>query len=387
MAEAIDRELARAAEDGRIAGAVAQACDRSGTILACAAGRRSVDAPEPMTADTVFWIASMSKAITSVAALQQVERGALSLDGDLGAVLPELHAPRVLEGFDDDGRPRLRPARRPVTLRHLLSHTAGFGYAWSRAELARFVEATGLPGIERGLPEAYRLPLLFDPGEGWVYGIGTDWVGFAVEAASGQRLDAYLAANVTGPLGMKDTGFAPSTDQRARRAALHARLPGGGLATTELGWPEEPEVLMGGGGLFGTADDYLRFLRMLLGEGRLDGERILAPETVAELARIQTGGLRAGAVPSVTPELANAFDAFPGVPTGWGLATLVNPRPTATGRSAGSLSWAGLANTWYWLDPARGVAGVLLTQVLPFADRIVLDLLDAFERDVYARVG
>jgi methyl acetate hydrolase len=383
----IERELTNAVAAGAIAGAVVLVGDRHGVVHEQAAGRRAIDAAAPMTPDTVFWLASMTKAVTSVAALQLVERGLLALDGDLGDVLPELRRPEVLTGFDSDGAPRLRPASRPVTLRHLLTHTAGFGYAWLSLDLARHAEATGTPPLQSGLRAAYRLPLLFDPGECWAYGIGLDWVGFAIEAASGQGLDAWLAEHVLGPLGMKDTGFAPSAAARARQAALHARLPDGGLVTTDLGFSAEPEVCAGGSGLFGTAGDYLRFLRMLLCAGTIDGERVLEPETVEALSRIYTGPLRAGALASVAPELANDFDLFPHMKTGWGLATLINPDPAPTGRSAGSLAWGGLANTHYWADPARGLAGMILTQVLPFADPVVLDLFRALEAAAYGRPG
>jgi CubicO group peptidase (beta-lactamase class C family) len=314
-----------------------------------------------------------------VAALQLVERGKLSLDGHLSALLPDLAGLEVFDGVDAAGRPKLRPAKRPVTLRHLLTHTSGFGYAWIAPEIGAWVEATGAPGPTSGLRAAHRQPLLFDPGEGWAYGIGVDWVGIAVEAASGQRLDAYLAEHILGPLGMTDTAFALSPDQAARQAAMHARGEGGGLTPIPFAMPADPEVLAGGAGLYSTAPDYARFLRMLLGAE----PQVLSAESLAALASVQTGELRAGAWTSAAPHLSRDVDLFPGMKTGWGLATMISPQASADGRSAGSLAWAGLANTYYWADPAGGKAGLILTQALPFGDPEVLGLFAALERGAY----
>ncbi|HEV7386546.1 MAG TPA: serine hydrolase domain-containing protein, partial [Phenylobacterium sp.] len=222
-----ERALDAAVAEGRIAGAVALVADRDGVTYQHAAGRRTVGAAPAMDQDTVFWIASMTKAIGSVAALQLVERGKLSLDGDLALLLPDLAGLEVFDGLNADGTPKLRSATGPVTLRQLLTHTSGFGYAWLNAEIGAWVSATGAPGPMTGLRSAHRQPLMFDPGQGWAYGIGIDWVGIAVEAASGQRLDAYLAEHVLGPLGMTDTAFRLSAEQAARKAGMHARGPDG----------------------------------------------------------------------------------------------------------------------------------------------------------------
>jgi CubicO group peptidase (beta-lactamase class C family) len=337
-----------------------------------------------MDHETVFWIASMTKALVSVAALQLVERGKLSLDGDLGELLPDLKGLEVLEGFDADGKPRLRPAQGAVTLRQLLTHTSGFAYAFSSADLLAWSQTSGAPDPNSGTRAAHRQPLAFDPGQGWIYGIGIDWAGIAIEAASGQRLDAYLAEHVTGPLGMTDTGFSLSPDQAARKASMHVRGPDGTLIAIPFALPENPEVMPGGGGLHSTPRDYSRFLRMLMGEGVLDGVRVLKAETVRSLAENQTGPHRAGVLNSALPNMSNDFDMYPGMTAGHGLATLVTPPGAGEGRGAGSLAWAGLANTYYWADPAAGKAGVLMTQLLPFADPEVLDLLKALERDAYS---
>jgi methyl acetate hydrolase len=381
MYRQFEQALDTAVAEGRVAGAVALVTNRDGATYQHAAGARVAGGPAAMTPDSVFWIASMTKAIASVAALQLVERGKLSLDGDLAVLLPDLGGLQVLDGVDAEGRPKLRPARGPVTLRHLLTHTSGFSYAWLAPELAAWLKASGQAEPTSGTRASHRQPLLFDPGEGWAYGIGIDWVGIAVEAASGQRLDAYLAEHVLGPLGMADTGFSLSADQEARRAGMHARGADGGLVPIPFGMPANPEVLSGGGGLYSTAPDYARFLRMLLN----GGAGVLAPATMAELGGVQTGPRRAGAWKTAAAHLSHDLDLYPEMTTGWGLATMITPQATAEGRSAGSLAWAGLGNTYYWADPATGTAGLLLTQSLPFGDPQVLPLFAALERGAYGR--
>ena len=375
--------VADAVTTGKIAGAVALVTDRQGVTYEHAAGLRGVGGSAPMDTATLFWIASMTKAIVSVAALQLVERGKLSLDGDLSELLPDLKDLEVLEGIDPTGAPRLRPARGVVTLRKLLTHTSGFGYGFTSADLTAYAEHLGIALID-DTRKSLRQPLLFDPGQGWLYGIGIDWAGVAVEAASGQRLDAYLIENVFGPLGMVDTGFDIAGDRAGRTVAVHGRSPDGALIEIPFGMPPNPEMLSGGGGLYSTARDYGRFLRMLLGGGQLDGARVISEATARGLADVQTGGHRAGVWTSAQPSMSHDLDLYPQMLAGHGLATLVTPDPTGDGRSAGSLAWAGLANTYYWADPTAGVAGVLLTQSLPFADPEVLALLRVLERDAYA---
>ncbi len=382
MYSRFEAALGQAIADGRIAGGVALTVDRDGVAYEHSAGLRQAGGAEAMTPDTVFWIASMTKAVASVAALQLVERGKLSLDGDLSDLLPDLKGLEVLEGVDADGKPILRPAKGAVTLRHLLTHMAGFAYNFTHPALQAHFAASGFDP-NAGTRAAHRQPLAFDPGTGWIYGIGIDWAGIAVEAASGQRLDAYLRENLFGPLGMTDTDFALDAGREARKASVHVRTPDGPLAAIPFGMPPNPEVLSGGGGLYSTVRDYGRFLRMLLGGGALEGQRVLSEATVRGLSQIQTGQHRAGAWTSANPMLTNDFDPYPGMATGHGLATLVNPDPTPEGRSAGSLAWAGLANTYYWADPTAGKGGVLMTQLLPFGDPEVLGLFKALERDAY----
>ncbi|MGC2523035.1 MAG: serine hydrolase domain-containing protein [Stellaceae bacterium] len=381
----IDAVLRRAVEAGDVPGVVALAATDRGVVYEGAFGRRDLAAGPAMTLDTIFRIASMTKAVTSVAAMQLVEEGKLALDEPIGRVLPELAAPYVLQGFDPAGKPRLRPSARAITLRHLLTHTAGFGYEMLNGELIRYIAATHTPSASTGELASLRLPLLFDPGEKWQYGINTDWVGRAVEAASGKALDEYFRDHVLTPLGMSDSGFAPSAAQSERVVSVHRRKADGSLEPIAIDLPpQKSEFFSGGGGLYSTGPDYLNFLRMLLGEGSSGGVRLLRPETVAEMGRNQVGDLAAGIMRTVMPERSNDFVLFPDGSCRWGLAYMINTQPGSDGRSAGSLSWGGIFNSYYWIDPPRRLAAVIMTQILPFADPSALALYAAFERELYA---
>jgi methyl acetate hydrolase len=382
----VDRALNRAVEAREVPGVVAMAATDTGLLYQGAFGTREIGAGPAMTPDTLFRIASMTKAVTSVAAMQLVEAGALSLDGPVPAIDPALASPQVLDGFDSAGSPLLRPARRPITLRHLLTHTAGFSYDTWDANTQRYVETAGLPSRATGRLAALRQPLVFDPGERWEYGIATDWVGRIVEVVSSEKLDAYFREHILAPLGLADTTFLPSPAQRARQASVHQRQAGGSLEPQPLEEPVVLEVYAGGGGLYSTAPDYLRFLQMLLHEGKLDGARILRPETVALMNRNQIGELSATTMKTQQPGRSNDVDlvALFGADPKWGLGYLINTAPGLNGRSPNSLSWAGLFNSYYWVDPAKRVAGVIMTQILPFADPLALSLYGEFERGIYA---
>ncbi|HJU19570.1 MAG TPA: serine hydrolase domain-containing protein [Stellaceae bacterium] len=383
----IDGVLRPAVAKGDVPGVVAIAAQGGEIVHQGAFGLRDRASGAAMTPDTIFRIASMTKAVTSVAALQWVERGRIGLDEPVGRFVPELAAPRVLEGFDAAGAPRLRPARRPITLRHLLTHTAGFSYDWSHAGLCRYIEATGTPPMASGKRAALDLPLVCDPGERWEYGINTDWVGLIVEAVGGVPLDVYIRDHITAPLGMTDTGFALSAEQRRRLAVVHRRRADGTLEPCAVDAPPEREFWSGGGGLHATARDYLKFLAMLMQGGRCEGAEILRRDSVALMTENQIGPLAAGTIRSAMPERANDFEPLPGIPCTFGLGFLINTAPGPHGRSAGSLAWAGIYNSYYWLDLKARVAGVILTQLLPFADPHVLALFGAFERAVYDAVG
>jgi CubicO group peptidase (beta-lactamase class C family) len=275
----------------------------------------------------------------------------------------------VLEGFDASGQGTLRAPKSPITLRQLLTHTAGFGYDIWSPDLVRFQEKNGIPGIISCQNAALGTPLLFDPGTRWLYGINIDWAGKMVEAASGVRLGAYLKDNVFGPLGMTDTAFKISASMRQRLAKIHQRGEDGSLAPQmELEIPQEPEFEMGGGGLYGTAGDYLKFVRMILNRGRADGRQVLKPETVDQMCANNMGALRVQVLKTAMPGLSHDAEFFPGMAKSWGLAFQRTEAKARTGLPAASLMWAGLANTFYWIDPSTGIGGVYLSQVLPFVD-------------------
>ena len=375
--------LRHVADSGGVPGVVAAAATKDGVIFQGGFGTRDLATGAPMTADTVVWIASMTKAITATCAMRLVERGLLSLDDDIAAVLPDLGRAQVLEGFDAEGKPRLRAARRAITLRHLLTHTSGHAYDMWNADIGRYIEVTGTPGVISCKNAALLLPLTSDPGEKWEYGIAIDWVGKAVEAVSGQTLAHSMQDWIFDPLGMTDTGFKIGAAQRQRLARIHARSDGGLVATdTEI--PQEPEFHMGGGGLYATVGDYLTFARMIMHGGTLNGVQVLRPETVAEMGRNAMGDLVCNPMKTAAPAFTNDVDFLAGMK--WGLSFLINPEPLPTGRSAGSLAWAGLANSYFWIDPKKQVAGVYATQVLPFFDEKAVEGFVGFESAVYATV-
>jgi CubicO group peptidase (beta-lactamase class C family) len=347
-------------------------------------GKRDLSKDDAMTADSVFWIASMTKAITAAGAMQLVEQGRLALEAPIGNVLPDLAAPQVLEGFDAKGEPKLRPARNPITLRHLMTHTAGFCYDLWNGDMVQYMEKTGTPGIISCQNAALKTPLASDPGTRWEYGINIDFVGKAVEAASGKRLDTYLRDQLLTPLGMTDTGFKIGDAQRKRLVGMHARGPDGSLAPIPFELEQDPEFHMGGGGLYSTAGDYIKFTQMILNKGRGNGNQVLRPETVAMMGQNHIGDLNMTKMTSALPVFTNDVDLYPDMAKKWGLSFLINTAKTAEGRSPGSLAWAGLANTYYWIDPARDITGVILMQVLPFADGKCLEAFAGFESGVYA---
>jgi len=381
--QSVDTAFSQAVESKAMPGIVAAAVTDKGTLYEGAFGTREIGKNAPMTADTIVWIASMTKAITATAAMQLVERGKLALEHPASAVVPALAQAQVLEGFDAAGQPRLRAPKRPITLKHLLTHTAGYAYEIWRPEIARYQQVTATPGITTCTNAALTTPLLFDPGDRWEYGINIDWAGKMVEAASGQPLDAYFQQNIFGPLGMKDTAFQLSTGQRARRSAVHQRDDKGALAPVEFALPENPEFLMGGGGLYGTARDYLAFAQMIMNGGTHQGAQLLRRETVDLMAQSHIGALEIPVMTTAIPALSNDVELMPGVSKKWGLSFLINEEPLPTGRAAGSLAWAGLANTYFWIDRRKRVCGVFLSQLLPFFDRTAVDLLVKFETEVY----
>ncbi|WP_426438035.1 serine hydrolase domain-containing protein [Bradyrhizobium genosp. P] len=373
----IDAALQARVDAGEVPGIVAMAATAQATIYQGAFGVCAKGAGAKMSVDTVFRIASMVKLLTSVAALQLVEQGRLKLDQPAADIDPTLATPQVLTGFDAKGAPQLRPARKPITLRNLLSHTSGFSYPLWDAGVVRYFRAA------RSNPALPRSVLRFDPGSRWAYGGSLDRVGRLVEIASGLTLDRYFGDHILGPLGMNDTRFTITELQRAREAHLHVRQSDGTL----LAQPQEkhaaPTTFSGGGGIYSTAPDYLTLLQTLLNGGSHAGKTILRPQTVALMADNQIGDLEAGVMKTTNPALSNNVDFFPGVRLRWGLGHMINLDPVAGGRKAGSLTWAGLYNTYYWIDPASGLAGVIMMQILPFADARALAAYRAFEWALY----
>jgi CubicO group peptidase (beta-lactamase class C family) len=378
----VDSVLSAAVSSGNLTGVAATAWSANGCNYAGAFGEAAEG--QPMQTDTILCIFSMTKAITAAAVMQLVERGEVQLDQPAGEFVPYLRKVQVLDGFADDGTPSLRPPSRPVTIRHLLTHTSGFGYDWNDESLARY-EPT-LPKSAPGSQASYERPLAFDPGDRWAYGIGIDWAGRLVEAVSGQRLDAYFLEHLLGPLAMHDTSFSLSAAQHERQAAMNLRS-GSALTAIPFALPEDPEMLMGGGGLYSTVVDYLRFARMILGYGELDGTRVLQHATVELMSQNHIGDLSAPGWTSFNPILSNDISLLPGQRTTWGLSFMQNTQRTTEGRSVGSLAWAGLANSYYWIDHTAGVTGVFATQVLPFGDATCLAAFSAFERAVYDAIA
>ena len=380
----IDAILRQKSDAREIPGVVAIAANSKEVIYQGAFGKRDLSRDDAMTPDSVFWIASMTKAITAAAAMQLVEQGKLSLDAPIGKVLPDLAAPQLLDGFDASGAPKLRPASKPITLRHLMTHTAGFCYDMWNGDMVQYLAKTGLPAVTTCKNDALKLPLMTEPGTRWEYGISIDFVGKAVEAVSGKRLDAYLRDHLFTPLGMADTDFKIGPSQRQRLVAMHGREPDGSLAPIPFELEQDPEFHMGGGGLYGTAGDYIKFTRMILNKGRGNGNQVLKPETVALMGQNHIGELTMTRMTSAVAFATNDVDLYPDMAKKWGLSFLITTETTPEGRSPGSLAWAGLANTYYWIDPVRDVTGVILMQVLPFADGQCLEAFAGFERGVYA---
>jgi methyl acetate hydrolase len=374
--EEIDVALQAKVAAREIPGVVAMAANEASVIYEGAFGFRSMAATTAMSTDTVFRIASMVKLLTSVAALQLVERGKLKLDEPAGAIDPTLAAPQVLVGFDAKGVPQLRPAQKPLTLRNLLTHTSGFSYPLWDTNVTRYLK------FARGKPALPRMPLMFEPGTKWAYGGGLDRVGRIVEIAGGQNLERYFRDNITGPLGMNDTGPSITEAQHARQASLHVRGADGRLVAQPLEKLTTPKSFSGGGSIYSTAPDYLTLLQALLNGGSLRGASILRPETVAMMSTNQIGNLEAGILKTANPALSNDVDFFPGGHLRWGLGHMINADPVPDGRRAGSLTWAGLFNTYYWIDPATRIAGVIMMQILPFADAQALKAYRQFERGI-----
>jgi methyl acetate hydrolase len=381
----IDQVLREPVNDKKLPGIVAMVAVADHVIYQGASGKRDTIKNIPMTVDSIFRIASMTKPITSVGVMQLVESGRVKLDEPAATYLPELSQVQVLEEFDaSTGKAKLRAPNALPTVRQLLSHTSGFAYDFFDPQLHGYVATGAVPSSRQGDDGFLKAPLLFDPGSRWEYGISTDWLGKLVEKVSGQTLEDYFRQHIFQPLGMTDTFFDVPPGKQARVVALHQRQDDGSF----LEPPPQPfkpvRFFSGGGGLYSTASDYLKFERMLLGGGKLGNKRILQTETVDQMGRNQIGDLMLAQLRSSVPQFAKDPIRIPGSLDKFGLGFAINTKPVEGGRSQGSLAWAGIFNTFFWIDPPRKTCTVIMMQILPFSDDAAYSVVEHFERAVYA---
>lgn len=382
LSASLDEKLSTAVRRGDVPGLVVMAATRDGILYQGVFGKAEVGRDRPMTADAIFRIASMTKAVTSVAAMQLYEQGRFGLDDPAEKYLPELANLMVFESFDSTtGGYNVRPAEETVTIRHLLTHTSGLAYAFTSPITRDFKPRDG---------EKYSAgPLLFEPGTAWMYGTSVDWLGRLVEKISGTNLEDYFRERIFTPLGMFDTFYNVPEGKQARRVTVHRRENGRVDAPlTELSnQPQRPSTTFnGGGGLLSTASDYIRFERMILNSGTLNGARILSAGTIALMTANQIGEVGVRAVKTAQPATSMDFSFIADRRDKWGLGFQLTSDHVPGKRSAGSLSWGGINNTYFWIDPTRGIAGVVMMQFLPFADAKALAIYDTFERGVYQLV-
>ncbi len=385
LKNACDAVLKRVtAGDPRVPGVVAMVTDRENDIYSGAMGERSLGGA-PMTEDTVFAIFSTTKAIGGTAVLQCVEERILDLDAPAKDYAPAIDELQVLTGLDSNGNPVLRPPRTPITTRHLMLHTAGFGYDFFNENYRRLAEEHGQPSVVTGSRAAISTPLLFDPGERWEYGTNIDWAGQVVEGIRGKRLGEVLKERVFDPLGMKEIGFTRTPSMKERTAIIHARGEDGSLTPMDdFFLPDDPEVHMAGHGLYATVPEYMKFIRMWLNDGAGPHGQVLKPETVDfAVANGLQSHQKVTMLKGVIPSLSNDAEFFPGLKKSWSYTFMVNDEQAPTGRPAGSIGWAGLANSFYWIDRKNGVGGYWATQILPFADGVSFTGYMDFETAVY----
>jgi methyl acetate hydrolase len=372
---------------GGAPGVVAMATNRSENIYEGAAGVRALGGDQPMTLDTVLAIFSTTKAVTGVALMQLVEEGKVSLSDPVKNYVPEISEIGVLEGFDADGKPITRAPKTDVTLNHLMLHTAGFCYEFFSADDLKYRTAMGIPTVVASSFDSVRTVLLHDPGERWTYGVNIDWVGKAVEAVRDKKLGDVLRERIFDPLEMVDIGFTMTPSMAARRAAIHDRAQDGKLtALPDLTLPQPPPMDCGGHGLYATVGEYMKFIRMVLNDGAGPNGRVLKSETVDQMAQNGLGDLKSGGWVTSIPSLSNTGEFFPGLAKSWSYTFMVNDEDAPTGRPAGSLMWAGLANLFYWIDRKNGVGGYWGSQILPFQDAVSYPGFVDFEAAVYRHI-
>nr|WP_294517786.1 serine hydrolase domain-containing protein [uncultured Rhodopila sp.] len=374
--------------DPRVPGVVAFAADKRGNIYEGAAGQRQLGQDAGMTTDSVFAIFSTTKAITGTAVLQLVEEGKLDLDAPAKHYVREIGEVQVLEGFDAAGKPRLRAPKRDITTRMLLLHTAGFAYDFFSESYLRLTTEHGYPSVVSATKVSLRTPLLFDPGEQWEYGSNIDWAGQVVEAITGKRLGEVMQERIFAPLGMTDSSFELNPATRERLAKMHQREADGSLTPMpDFELVPNPEVHMGGHGLYSTVGDYMRFIRMWLNDGEGEHGRVLKRETVLMAEKNGLGDKKIKLLPGVAAAFTNDAEFFPGLSKSWALTFMVNDETAPTGRPAGALGWAGLANLFYWIDRRNGIGGFWATQILPFGDPVSFQGYLDFETAVYQSIA
>jgi methyl acetate hydrolase len=379
---AIDKVLRDAVDSGAVPHVAAIAASRDGVVYEGSAGLRAAGESDPVTVDTLFRIMSMTKMPATVAALQQVEKGTLDLQAPVADYCPEFAEVQVLAGFDGE-TPRLRPPARQATVRNLITHTSGLGYWFWSEDLVRWEKATGIPNVVAGSSTSFSAPLLNDPGEAFVYGINTDWLGQVVEAVTGAGLDVVIKEGVTGPLGMDQTTFLMNDDQRPNSTPVHVKGEDGTWASIGEVLNQAPDYWAGGHGLYGPPSDYIKFEQALLRGGELGGTRILQQSTVDEAFRNQIGDLEFPAdIPTADPASSCTFRAGPGYKWGYGL--LLNTADVPGMRRAWSGAWAGLCNTQFWIDRTTGVCASIYSNFLPFVTPEAVQLYTDFEKALYA---
>ncbi len=384
---ALDGVLTQATQrHGGAPGIVAMATDRNGNFYEGAAGTRQLGQDNPMTTDDVFAIFSTTKALTGTCVMQLVEEGLIRLDEPAGKYVPDIDQIQVLDGFDASGQPRTRPPKRPITINDLMLHTSGLSYEFFSADDLKFRAARDIPTVVSCSYESIRTVLLHDPGAAWNYGVNIDWLGRIVEERRGQRLGKVMAERIFGPLGMKDIGFGLSDSMRARRVTIHDRAADGKLTPLpDLALPDPPPMDMGGHGLYSTVGEYMKFIRMILNDGAGPHGRVLKAETVDAMCTdgLTAMGLSVGGWNTSIPSLSNTGEFFPGTPKGWAYTFMTNRERAPSGRPANSLMWAGLANSYYWIDRETGIGGYWATQILPFQDAVSYPGFVEFETAVY----
>ena len=376
-AAVLDRALAEALADSDLPGMVALVTSGDSVLYRRALGVTGVGSNKPMVTDGIFRIHSMTKPITSLALMMLVERGEVDLDAPASRYLADLREREVLVSVDTtENRALTRPPSREITVRDLLRHTSGFAYTFSNHELLAMEENGGIGGRAQ--------PILHDPGERWTYGVGTAFVGWIVEEISKQALPDFLRAEIFEPLGMNDTSFNLGPSEIDRLVDLARRVDG--VVTSG----PRPDSLVGqgrgDGGLVSTADDYARFIQLILGRGELDSVRLLSEAAVEEMSRNQLEGITVIEQPGAIPNLSRPFPPTGAGQDGFSLAFQVSTEEVEDRRRPGSLSWSGLGNAHFWVDPTTGIGVVLLFQIFPFYDEAVLDVMNRFEKVLYGEI-